>query len=90
MPDPRTCAACAWWKRSAPKLANALRDPSASEVVGVCHLNPPVVVQGNAAFPVTLYPETHESRFCGSWRDASDGPTGGARTVVEFKPREAA
>ena len=87
-----TCATCLWWKRAAPRLANALRDPSASTQVGTCQLNPPVVVQGNAAFPVALFPETHETRFCGYWCDeaGSGGPDDGERTVVPFKPREAA
>lgn len=93
MPDTdHACATCVWWKRAAPKLANALHDPSASPQVGTCHLNPPVVVQGNSAFPVTLFPETHETRFCGHWSDTEHlgGPDDGERTVVPFKPREAA
>lgn len=93
MIDPaHTCATCIWWKRSAPKLACAIRDPSASAKVGICHLNPPVVVQAVSAFPVTVFPETHESRFCGYWTEVDNfgGPGGGERKVVPFKQREAA
>lgn len=86
----RACASCTWWQRSGPKLANASRDPSASPMLGVCHFNPPVVVNADSAFPVPLAPETHETWFCSRWQNCDGGAGGGERTVVAFKPKEAA
>lgn len=80
--DEHNCSGCAWWKRAGPKLANAARDPSASARVGICHFNPPVVVQADAAFPVPLAPETHETWFCSRWRDRSGGGGGGESNVI--------
>ena len=79
----RTCAGCAWWERSAPKLANATRDPSASAYVGVCQRHAPVVVQVSGGFAVSLYPETHETRFCGDWRERENTTA----EVLPFKPK---
>jgi hypothetical protein len=84
-----SCSTCKWWQRSAPKLAAALRDPSASEALGTCQVNPPVVVEA-VTFPVTMFPETHGDRFCGRWRAAHRGGDGGGEAVVPFKQREAA
>ncbi len=86
MLDERTCATCFWWQRSAPKLANAKRDPSARTDVGICQLRAPVVVQVSGGFAVSLYPETHESRFCADWKERP--PTTGQ--VLPFNPKGAA
>lgn len=82
----QTCATCIWWERQGPRLANASRDPSAAVDVGTCQSRSPVVIQGNSPFPVSLFPTTHESRFCGEWEgvgDTDDG--GGGETVVPFR-----
>lgn len=87
----RICATCAWWTRSGPKLANATRDPSAGPELGVCQINPPVVVQGAGRFPVPMYPETHESRFCSRWAsaEAGDDPDDGERNVFLIQRKAA-
>lgn len=85
------CATCVWWTRSAPKLANAIRDPSAAFELGTCQVNPPVVVQGSGSFPVPMYPETHESRFCGRWAptEGSDDPDDGERNIILLRRKAA-
>ncbi len=63
----QNCGSCVWWERGGPRLANAERDPSCPAGVGTCQLRAPVVIQGNSPFPVSMFPQTHESRFCASW-----------------------
>ena len=70
------CATCRHWHRTGPKLANAQRDPSCAADEGTCQRRAPSVVQGNAPFPVSMFPATHESRGCGEWVARSG--TGGA------------
>lgn len=80
----QTCATCIWWERQGPRLANAVRDPSASPATGTCQVRAPVVVQGGG-FPVTLFPVTHESRFCGEWEGLDEGGDGdGGERVITF------
>lgn len=58
-----SCASCAWWRRGGAALAEAARDPSASQFTGTCHLATPMVVA--TAFGAKSYwPVTHESCFC--------------------------
>lgn len=85
-PIDQTCATCIWWNRCGPRLANAERDPSSSARVGTCELHPPAVVSGtHDNFPYTLYPQTHESRTCGSWHGVIDGGDGdGGERVIAF------
>lgn len=85
MLNEQNCSTCIWWERMGPKLANAVRDPSASEQVGTCQVRAPIVVQGNSPFPVSMFPETHESRFCGDWEGLGDYDDGdGGERVVPF------
>lgn len=86
VPAANSCASCRHWRRMGPKLANAQRDPSAAQDEGTCERRAPSVVQGNAAFPVSMFPVTHESRGCGEWRGkAHPGPDGdGGERVVPF------
>ncbi|WP_242186557.1 hypothetical protein [Sphingomonas sp. CARO-RG-8B-R24-01] len=80
----QSCATCGWWERCGPKLANATRDPSSGYDLGTCQLHAPVVIQGDAPFPVSMFPQTHESRFCGDWeaRQGGGGGDGGERIVA--------
>lgn len=81
----RNCASCHWWSRMGPRLANASRDPSASGDCGTCQVHAPVVVPGDGSFPVSMFPVTHESRFCGDWRlgrEGGSGPDGGERVMI--------
>lgn len=79
-----SCATCIWWQRSAPKLANAKRDPAAGLHNGICQSRPPIVVSFSP-FPLTLFPETHESRFCGEWEGRSvNGGDGDGERVIAF------
>lgn len=81
----QTCATCIWWERMAPRLANAARDPSARYEVGTCQARSPVVIQGNSPFPVSMFPETHESRFCGDWEGEGDFDDGdGGERIIAF------
>ena len=89
-----SCATCRHWRRMGPRLANARRDPSCAADEGTCERRVPSVVQGNAPFPVSLFPVTHESRGCGEWvarTGAGGGPEGGERanpddaTVTPFR-----
>ncbi|WP_267378098.1 MULTISPECIES: hypothetical protein [unclassified Sphingomonas] len=44
-----------------------------------------IVVQGNSAFPVSMFPRTHETRFCGDWQGSTyGGGDDGERIVVAF------
>ena len=82
------CGDCLWWQRCGPKLANATRDPSSPADVGSCQARSPVVVQGDGPFPVSMFPQTHESRMCGEWVSSEDeddgGPHGGGQRVIAF------
>jgi hypothetical protein len=82
----QNCASCIFWKRMGPRLSNAMRDPSAAADTGTCQAHAPIVVEGNSAFPVSMFPTTHESRFCGDWEgQAHPGPDGdGGERVVPF------
>jgi len=85
-PIAQTCGTCVWWNRSGPRLANAERDPSSGNNLGTCELHPPVVVGGRFDnFPYTVYPQTHTSRTCGSWRGVEDSGDGdGGERVIAF------
>lgn len=76
----RTCATCQWWERKGPRLANAVRDPSAHNDTGTCQAHAPMVVQATA-FPVSLFPVTHETRFCGEWQGVDEGGGGGEKVA---------
>lgn len=84
----RSCATCAWWTRKGPRLASASRNPAAAESTGTCQAHAPVVAQvlgGGRPLPVSVFPETHESRFCGEWRAIGGGGDDGER-VLPFSP----
>lgn len=82
------CATCIWWKRQGPQLANAKRDPSCAKDTGTCQVHAPtVVLQGNEPLPVSMFPRTHETRFCGDWQGTGyGGGDDGERIVVPFPP----
>ena len=80
----QTCASCRWWERKGPRLANASRDPSAATDTGTCQVHAPVVLQGSAEFPVSLFPVTHDSRHCGDWRPFGGGDPDDGETIVAF------
>lgn len=83
-PD-QSCATCIWWERKGPRLANASRDPSAAHDTGTCQAHAPIVVQGNSPFPVSMFPVTHESRFCGDWEgEYQGGDSDGGEKVIAF------
>jgi hypothetical protein len=84
-PIGRNCASCVWWQRQGPQLSKAVRDPSSPPSQGTCQVHAPVVVQSTGAFPVSMFPVTHEARSCGDWqgRGEGGGPDGG-ETVVPF------
>lgn len=81
------CATCIWWKRQGAQLAIATRDPSCPRDVGVCHAHGPSVGQFTPDFPVSLFPRTHETRFCGEWQGMDYDGGGGERIVVPFPPQ---
>lgn len=80
------CATCAWWRRQAPCLSSATRSLAVPYEEGTCHRNAPAVVN-NGGLAVSLFPTTHESRFCGQW---TAQPTGGGsddgERVIAFPP----
>ena len=78
------CASCVWWKREGARLATATRDPSCAQDVGTCHAHSPVPFQIDAVFPVTIWPTTHESRFCGDWQGISGGSGDGGERIIAF------
>lgn len=81
----QSCSNCLWWERMGPRLANASRDPSSPHDCGTCQLRAPVVVPSDTMFPVSVFPVTHESRFCGSWEPSDDGapePDDGERIIA--------
>lgn len=84
-----TCSNCIWWKRQGAQLAIAERDPSCPKDVGVCHARCPSVGQFTRDFSVSLFPRTHETRFCGDWQGISYDGDGGERIVVPFPPQAA-
>jgi hypothetical protein len=80
----RTCATCGFWHRMGPRLANATRDPLASQAIGTCQRHAPTVAD-YAHIPASIFPETHESRFCGDWQRRPEGGGGdGGERVVAF------
>ena len=87
----RSCATCAWWERMGPRLANATRDPSAMPETGTCQVHAPVVVPGGG-FPLSLFPVTHQSRFCGECQAIGTGGGGddGERIIAFPVPSRAA
>lgn len=87
------CGDCLYWQRCGPKLANATRDPSSAVDVGTCQARSPVVVQADGPFPVSMFPQTHESRMCGEWvslEDDDDGGPGGGPRVIAFSSQRIA
>ena len=86
-PIEQTCATCVWWERSGARLANAERDPSCSGSTGTCQVRGPQVVGGRFDnFPYTVFPQTHESRFCGEWEGMvpPGGDGDGGERVIAF------
>ncbi|MEH3122416.1 MAG: hypothetical protein PGN16_10640 [Sphingomonas phyllosphaerae] len=83
MTDCRRCATCTWWQRMGPRLANASRDPSASFEEGTCQAHAPVV-QAAQTFPVSVFPVTHEDRFCGDWKARDGGGPDGDERIIAF------
>lgn len=63
-----TCGNCRHWHRQAPPLATATRNPREDANVGACQLYPPAVTPSKW-FAVSMFPETHVSRTCGSWEE---------------------
>jgi hypothetical protein len=91
-PRHRRCETCAFWCQAMPVIAAATRDAAQRPDLGACQRNPPVVVTGERYS--AEWPQTHASRFCGSWAAASlgGGPDDGERspaTIIAFH-REAA
>lgn len=93
------CGNCRWWEPQAPSLATATERYSVSPGVGACHARAPVVFnQGPGLSPqeVTLFPETHQDRFCGDWDapveddDPDDGEEVATGDVVPFMRSAAA
>lgn len=81
----RVCATCYWWERMGPQLAAATRDPSCTAEIGTCQVHAPVVVSADGSFPVSVFPRTHQSRFCGDWRPSVGAPDGdGGERIVAF------
>jgi len=80
------CGDCLWWQRCGPKLSNATRDPSSAADIGTCQARSPVVAQADGPFPVSMFPQTHESRMCGEWvsleNEDDGGPRGGPRIIA--------
>ena len=72
----KNCATCVYWQRLGPQLANAKRDPGAGEGTGTCQARSPAVVNSEH-FPVSMFPQTHESRFCGEWEGTLARPDDG-------------
>lgn len=77
------CATCAWWRRQAPCLSAAIRNPFMPDDEGTCHRNAPAVVT-DSGLAVSLFPTTHESRFCGQWKAAPEGGGDGGERIVPF------
>lgn len=83
--EEQNCSTCIWWERMGPRLSNASRDPSSPSDCGTCQARAPVVVPGSGQFPVSMFPVTHESRFCGDWEGMGEGapdPDDGERIIA--------
>lgn len=72
------CATCEWWQAGAPARAYAETLPGSPEMfLGVCIVNPPMIVGDDPQTATPMFPRTHETRRCAAWepREQSD-PTG--------------
>jgi hypothetical protein len=80
----QNCGSCIWWERQGARLAEGERNPASPITVGTCQFHPPAI-QYHPEFPLTVFPQTHESRFCGSWEGVEEGGGGdGGEKVIAF------
>lgn len=92
------CGTCTWWLAGHPPRAAMERLPGTPEpFLGICVVNPPVVVVGAVISDAcAMFPQTHENRACRLWQPDTSGdePGGGERAdlgeVVDLAERRAA
>jgi hypothetical protein len=78
------CATCRFWERQGPPLATAIRDPRTPADQRVCQSRAPVVVVEQGRMTMSLFPLTHETRYCGDWMpvEVDGGPDDGERVIA--------
>jgi hypothetical protein len=79
----QTCGTCRWWVRQGPPLSNAILDPRVHVDEGTCQAHAPFVVE-QSMMAISVFPQTHETRFCGDWCPTDTGGGGGGDRVVRF------
>ncbi|WP_242115498.1 hypothetical protein [Sphingomonas lacusdianchii] len=90
------CATCEWWQAGAPAQSTWESLPGQPEMfLGVCTVNPPVLIGADPNTAKPMFPRTHQNRRCGSWTEREgDDPDGGERaptaSVVNLADRKAA
>lgn len=81
------CGNCRWWTLNGAERSMMARDPQAQGNTGTCQSNSPWPLLTPSGQPVSLFPTTHASRFCGNW-EPRDSTEGDGDTVIPF-PRAA-
>ena len=64
------CATCEWWQAGAPAQSTWESLPGHPEMfLGVCTVNPPVLIGDDPSTARPMFPRTHQNRRCGSWTE---------------------
>ncbi|MEN2746450.1 hypothetical protein [Sphingomonas sp. T9W2] len=80
------CATCEWWQAGAPARAYAETLPGNPEMfLGVCIVNPPMIVGSDPQTATPMFPRTHQNRRCAAWEEREVGdPNDGERAPTGF------
>ena len=63
-------------------IAKAERDPGLADDRGTCQLRPPETAKIVGGWVEAVFPVTHETRFCGSWKPIVEPDPGGGEELT--------